>query len=87
MLFKKQKIEIKNHHIRNIYSWPLFRIRTKKIKFDNVEAVDVVTTNGGLSYYLAITSDDVTIHFGKKASLENLNWTRAFLINELSKVD
>lgn len=85
MLFKRQKIVIKKDKIISIYKWPLGLEKKIKLPKEHIEAVEIVYDHKKEQPYIAISSNDKVIHFGKRLPIETLIWARKFLIHNFAR--
>lgn len=85
ILFKKDKIVIKKYKIVKVHKFFGFSRKDDEMAKMDIEAI-VVTENPATGrFYVAIISDEKTIIFGKKLPIEDLRWTKNFLMHELTK--
>lgn len=83
MLFRKDKIVIKPHKIIIVHKFMLFSRKNNELIKDDIESIDVAFTPATERYFVAISSDNKTMVFGKKLPIEDLRWVRQFLINDV----
>lgn len=82
-LFRKDKIVIKAKKIVIVHKFPLGNFKKDEIQKNDIEAI-VVTENPATGrYFLSLTSDEKSVIFGKKLPIEDLNWVRKYLINNI----
>ena len=62
--------------------WVFSRKNNELVK-DDIESIDVAFTPATERYFVAISSDNKTMVFGKKLPIEDLRWVRQFLINDV----
>jgi len=82
-LFRKDKIVIKPHKIIIVHKFMLFSRKNNEVLKDDIESIDVSLNPATERYFVAITSDDRTLIFGKKQPIDALRWVKQFLINEI----
>ena len=83
VLFRKDKIVIKPHKIIIVHKFMLFSRKNNELVKDDIESIDVAFTPATERYFVAISSDNKTMVFGKKLPIEDLRWVRQFLINDV----
>ena len=83
VLFRKDKIVIKPHKIIIVHKFMLFSRKNNELVKDDIESIDVAFTPATERYFVAISSDNKTMVFGKKLPIEDLRWVRLFLINDV----
>ncbi len=85
LLFRRDKIAIKKHKIIVVHKFPFGNFKKDEIYKDKIEAVEVAQNPQTGRFYLAISSDDKTVLFGKKLPAETLQWAKKYLIYDLCK--
>lgn len=84
-LFRKDKIVIKREKIIIVHKFMLFSRKKDELRKDEIEAIDVTVNPATERYFVAISSDEKTLVFGKKLPIDDLRWVKKFLINEIIK--
>jgi hypothetical protein len=84
-LMSKDKLVIKPNKIVAIRKNFLFTYRKYHVMKDEIETIDVAYSPISERYFIIIIGGDKTITFGKKLSLDDLNWIKEFLINDIEK--
>ncbi len=85
ILFRKEKLVIKKQKIVNTHKYMLFSTKHNEIMKKDIEAIEVTENPATGRYFVAIISEDNTITFGAKMSIQDLRWIKKFLIHEIIK--
>ncbi len=85
ILFRKEKLVIKKQKIVNTHKYMLFSTKHNEIMKKDIEAIEVTENPATGRYFVAIISEDNTITFGAKMSMQDLRWIKKFLIHEIIK--
>lgn len=85
ILFRKEKLIIKKYKIVNTHKYMLFSTKHNQILKKDIEAIEVTENPATGRYFVSIISDDNTITFGAKMSINDLQWIKKFLIHEIIK--
>lgn len=81
--FRRDKIALKKNKIVIVHKFPFLNFKNDELLKKDIEAIDVVQNPATGRYFLSIFSNSKMVIFGKKLSLEDLNWVRAFLIHDI----
>lgn len=84
-LVTKDKLVIKAQKIIVIRKNFLFSHKKLQVMKNEIETIDVAYSPVSERYFIIIIGGDKTLTFGKRLPLEDLNWIREFLINDIVK--
>ena len=85
ILFRKEKLVIKQNKIVNTHKYFLFSTKHNEIFKKDIEAIEVTENPATGRFFVAIISEDNTITFGGKMNIKTLEWIKKFLIHEIVK--
>ena len=84
LMFKKDKIVLKDGKLILVHKI-LFLSGKEYVNLSQIRDIQVVFNPAANRYYLAIITDDKMLAFGKSTPIEGLQWTRDFIIYEMTK--
>ena len=83
--FRRDKIAIKKDKLVIVHKFPLRNFKNDELFKKDIEAIEVTENPATGRSFLSIYSNSKMVIFGKKLSLQDLQWVRAFLINDIIK--
>lgn len=81
--FRRDKIAVKKDKLVVVHKFPFRNFKNDEVFKDEIEAIDITENPATGRLFLSIYSNSKTIIFGKKLPLQDLQWVRAFLINDV----
>ena len=85
ILFRKEKLVIKQNKIVNTHKYFFFSTKHNEIFKKDIETIEVTENPATGRYFVAIISESNTIAFGVKMNIKTLEWIKKFLIHEIVK--
>ena len=81
--FRRDKIAVKKEKLVIVHKFPLHNFKNDEILKNDIEAIEVTENPATGRFFLSIYSNSKNIVFGKKLPIKDLQWVRAFLINDI----
>lgn len=83
ILFRKEKLVLKKDKIVHTHKYMVFSTKHNEIFKDDIESIDVTQNPATGRYFVSIISEDRTIAFGAKLTIDDLRWIKKFLIHDV----
>ena len=83
--FRRDKIAVKKDKLVIVHKFPLRNFKNDELLKKDIEAIEVTENPATGRSFLSIYSNSKMVIFGKKLPLQDLQWVRAFLINDIIK--
>ena len=83
--FRRDKIAVKKDKLVIVHKFPLRNFKNDELFKKDIEAIEVTENPATGRSFLSIYSNSKMVIFGKKLPLQDLQWVRAFLINDIIK--
>ncbi len=83
--FRRDKIAVKRDKLVIVHKFPLRNFKNDELFKKDIEAIEVTENPATGRFFLSIYSNSKMVIFGKKLPLQDLQWVRAFLINDIIK--
>ena len=84
MMFKKDKIVLKGNKLILVHKF-LFLSRKEYADLSRIKDIQVAYNPATDRYYLSIITDDNMLAFGKSIPIQDLQWTRDFIIYSMTR--
>lgn len=83
--FRRDKIAVKKDKLVIVHKFPLRNFKNDELFKKDIEAIEITENPATGRFFLSIFSNSKMVIFGKKLPLQDLQWVRAFLINDVIK--